>query len=73
MTKHTFYSIRTGSNPAKDGFALDDLKELFQRVYVNLSEAGYFYESFGFQLLEQNVGQRKLNLIRIQFSPSDVF
>ena len=48
MTEHTFYSMRTGSNPAKDGFALDDLKELFQRVYGNLSEAGYFDESFGF-------------------------
>ncbi len=48
MTKHTFYSMRMGSNPAKDGFALDDLKELFQRVYGNLNKAGYFDESFGF-------------------------
>jgi len=52
MTEHTFYSMRTGSNPAKDGFALDDLKELFERVYKHLNEAGYFDESFGFWCLE---------------------
>ncbi len=49
MGKHTFYSMRTGSNPAKDGFTLDDLKELFHRVYGNLNNAGYFDESFGFR------------------------
>lgn len=47
MTNHVFYSMRTGSNPAKDGFSIDDLKILFHRVYDNLCEAGYFDESFG--------------------------
>jgi len=48
MTNHIFYSLRTGSNPAKDGFSFDDLKDLFLRVYRNLSDEGYFDESFGF-------------------------
>jgi hypothetical protein len=54
MTNHTYYSLRTGSNPAKDGFAFDDLKELFQRVYGNLSESGYFNESFGFWCVDND-------------------
>jgi len=54
MTNHTYYSLRTGSNPAKDGFAFDDFKELFQRVYGNLSEAGYFDESFGFWCVDND-------------------
>ena len=48
MDEHTFYSIRTGLNQNKDGFSLQDLKDLFQRVYSNLSGAGYFSESFGY-------------------------
>ena len=54
MTNHTYYSMRTGSNPSKDGFALDELKELFQRVHGNLSEAGYFDESFGFLCVDND-------------------
>lgn len=54
MTNHTYYSLRTGSNPAKDGFAYNDLKELFQRVYENLSEDGYFDESFGFWCVDND-------------------
>ena len=48
MSDHIFYSLRTGSNPSKEGFSFNDFKDLFQRVYGNLSEAGYFDESFGF-------------------------
>lgn len=52
MTKHTFYSLRNGSNPAKDGFTIYDLKDLFQKVYENLDKAGYFDESFGFYCVD---------------------
>ncbi|MCK4983043.1 MAG: hypothetical protein KAS17_08980 [Victivallaceae bacterium] len=48
MANHTFYSMRTGLNPNKDGFLLDDLKILFKRVYENLETTGYFDENFGF-------------------------
>ena len=66
MTKHTFYSMRTGSNPAKDGFALDDLKELFQRVYENLSEAGYFDEDFGFWCVDADHIPGKVTDVKLE-------
>jgi len=49
MTEHKYYSLRTGSNPNKDGFAFDVIKELFQQSYLNLRKEGYFDESFGFR------------------------
>ena len=48
MTEHKYYSLRTGSNPNKDGFDFDGIKELFYQSYCNLSKEGYFDESFGF-------------------------
>jgi hypothetical protein len=48
MTEHKCYSLRKGSNPNKDGFAFDDIKELFQQSYLTLRKEGYFDESFGF-------------------------
>jgi hypothetical protein len=66
MTDHTFYSLRTGSNPAKDGFALDDFKELFQRVYGNLNEAGYFDESFGFWCVDNDHVPGKISDIELE-------
>lgn len=52
MTEHKYYSLRTGSNPNKNGFAFDGIKELFQRLYWNLSKEGYFDESFGFECID---------------------
>lgn len=49
MTEHKYYSLRTGSNPNKDGFAFDVIKELFQQSYLALRKEGYFDESFGFR------------------------
>jgi len=46
MTNHTYYSIRTGSNPAKDGLTLNNLKKLFKLLYNNMKQNGYFDESF---------------------------
>ncbi|MFA6411670.1 MAG: hypothetical protein WCW53_03170 [Syntrophales bacterium] len=51
MTEHKYHSLRTGSNPNKDGFAFYGIKELFQRLYWNLSKEGYFDESFGFKCI----------------------
>ncbi len=47
MTNHTYYSIRTGSNPAKDGLTLNNLKKLFKLLYNNMKQSSYFCESFG--------------------------
>jgi len=66
MTNHTFYSLRTGSNPAKGGFAFEYLKELFKRVYGNLSEAGYFEESFGFWCVDADHIPGKITDIELE-------
>ena len=47
MKNHTFYSLRSGSNPSKDGFPFDRFKDLFLRIFNNFSSDGYFDESFG--------------------------
>ena len=66
MAKHTFYSMRTGKNPAKNGFLLEDFKELFQRVFNNLSKAGYFDESFGFWCVDADFIPGKVNDVELE-------
>lgn len=66
MTDHTFYSIRTGLNKNRDGFSLDDLKELFHRVYGNLSEAGYFDENFGYWCVDADHIPGKVHDIELE-------
>lgn len=50
--KHSFYSLRKGLNPNKDGLPLSDVKELFLRVYTQLCKDGYFVENFGFYCVD---------------------
>ena len=45
---HNYYSQRTGKNPNLKGLPLEDVIELFQRVYQQLEDDGYFSEAFGF-------------------------
>lgn len=45
---HNYYSQRTGKNPNLKGLPLEDVIELFQRVYQQLENDGYFSEAFGF-------------------------
>jgi hypothetical protein len=52
MTEHKYHSLRTGSNPNKDGFAFDGIKEFFQHLYWNLNKEGYFDECFGFECID---------------------
>jgi hypothetical protein len=66
MTDHTFYSIRTGLNTNKDGFSLDDLKDLFQRVYGNLSEVGFFDENFGYWCVDDNHVPGKITDVELE-------
>ena len=66
MDEHTFYSIRTGLNQNKDGLSLQDLKDLFQRVYSNLSGAGYFDESFGYSCVDADHVPGKVTDIELE-------
>lgn len=66
MSEHTFYSIRTGKNQNKDGFALDDLKNLFQRVYNNMTEEGYFSESFGYWCVDADNVPGKVSDVELE-------
>ena len=45
---HRYYSQRKGTNPNLAGLPLEDIVELFVRVFDQLSEDGYFSEAFGF-------------------------
>jgi hypothetical protein len=45
---HNYYSQRTGKNPNLKGLPLENLVDLFQRVYQQLEDDGYFSEAFGF-------------------------
>lgn len=48
----SYYSLRKGLNKNKDGLPLEDLKELFLRVYSALLKDGYFDESFGYSCVD---------------------
>jgi len=55
-----YYSIRKGSNPCADGFGIEDLRDLFLRLYKQLEAEGYFTEAFGFYCVEKGMcGQSK--------------
>ena len=60
-----YYSLRTGQNPNTQGFELEGLRNLFFRLYSNLSEAGYFHESFGFTCEDQ--GQISGTVIDVEY------
>jgi hypothetical protein len=46
-TRKPSYSMRAGRNPNADGFSLPKIKDVFKGIYSDLSEEGYFQESFG--------------------------
>jgi len=45
---HSYYSQRKGTNPNLKGLPLEDIIDLFVRVFDQLQEDGYFSEAFGF-------------------------
>ena len=45
---HKYYSQRAGTNPNLDGLPIEDIFELFSKVYRQLEIDGYFDEAFGF-------------------------
>lgn len=50
--KNKYYSQRMGVNPNSKGLPLPDVKDLFVRVFDQLSEDGYFHEAFGFYCVD---------------------
>jgi hypothetical protein len=40
MGEKSFYSIRTGKNPNSRGFELEELRNLFMRLYSQLTGMG---------------------------------
>jgi len=49
---HSYYSQRKGSNPNKEGLPLCDMTNIFVRVYLQMTEEGYFTEAFGFNCVD---------------------
>jgi hypothetical protein len=49
---HSYYSQRKGTNPNQSGLPLDDIVDLYIRVYEQLSADGYFAEAFGFECVD---------------------
>lgn len=50
---HQFYSQRTGTNPNMDGLPLNDIIDLFSRVFYQLQGNGFFVESFWFICVDE--------------------
>ncbi len=51
--KHNYYSQRIGSNQNLKGLPLEDISELFSRLYAQLETEGYFVEAFGFYCVDR--------------------
>lgn len=51
---HKFYSHRSGSNPNINGLPLKDFIGLFERVFDQLRQDGYFDEAFGFYCVDND-------------------
>ena len=49
---HEFYSQRTGSNPNPEGLPLEDILPLFQSIFNQMREDGYFTQSLGFECVD---------------------
>jgi hypothetical protein len=48
MPQKDYLSMRKGTNPNPLGFSINDLSSLFNRLFTQMSDAGYFHEAFGF-------------------------
>ena len=66
MKKHTFYSLRNGTNNNIEGFELSDFLNLFLRVYEDLERKGYFDEAFGFNCVDYGYSSGYLSDINLE-------
>jgi len=51
---HKYYSQRAGTNPNLNGLPIEDIIDLFSRVYQQLQADGYFDEAFGFWCIDED-------------------
>lgn len=63
---HTYYSQRKGTNPNQAGLPLEDVVNLFSRVYDQLREDGYFHEAFGFECVDAGEVPGKIRDIELE-------
>lgn len=63
---HNYYSQRTGKNPNLKGLPLEDVIELFQRVYQQLEDDGYFSEAFGFWCVDADQVPGKVRDVELE-------
>lgn len=52
MNNRRYYSIRTGKNPAGSKLTLNLVLDLFQGIYQDFEERGYFQEYFGYYCVD---------------------
>ena len=63
---HKYYSQRTGNNPNLTGLPLEDVIELFLRVYQQLEDDGYFSEAFGFWCVDSGYVSGKVRDVELE-------
>jgi hypothetical protein len=52
MSQKSFYSVRNGLNKNLIGVTLEKIKEMFVKIYGELSNNGYFSEAFGYECVD---------------------
>ena len=52
MSPKQYFSIRTGKNPNFEGLGIEELRDMFLRLYNQLDKDGYFTEAFGFYCVD---------------------
>jgi hypothetical protein len=63
---HTYYSIRSGLTQKPNGLSLEDIKNLFLRIYNNLIEDGFFHEGFGYECVDVDFISGTVNDIELE-------
>jgi hypothetical protein len=54
MPDRLYHSVRTGKNPLAKGFGIEEIRDLFQTVFIYFEDNGYFQESLGYYCVDQD-------------------
>lgn len=52
MRQKPYYSVRTGKNPLAKSFNLEALRKLFETLFTQFEDGGYFQEAFGYDCVD---------------------
>jgi hypothetical protein len=63
---HAYYSQRHGTNPNLDGLPLRDVIGLFERVFGQMRDDGYFDEAFGYECVDAGEVNGKVRDIELE-------